>query len=40
MAIGNYGITRLVNTPLSEIQVYYSYSDSRDTVPSNDFIEF
>lgn len=39
MAIGNYGITRLVNTPLSEIQVYYSYSDSRDTVPSNDFIE-
>ncbi len=39
MAIGNYGITRLVNTPLSEIQVYYSYSDSRDAVPSNDFIE-
>ena len=39
MAIGNYGIKRLVNTPLTEIQVLYSYVNSRDSVPTNNFKE-
>lgn len=39
MAIGNYGIKRLINTPLSDIQVLYSYTGSRDAVPVNNFIQ-
>jgi hypothetical protein len=39
MAIGNYGIKRLVNTPLTEIQVLYSYVNNRDSVPANNFVE-
>jgi len=39
MAIGNYGTKRLVNTPLSEIEVLYSYTNTRDSVPVNNFKE-
>lgn len=39
MAIGNYGIKRLVNTPITDVQVLYSYTNSRDNVPVNNFIE-
>lgn len=37
MAIGNYGTKRLVNVPRSGIEILYSYSDSRNTAPVNDF---
>lgn len=37
MAIGNYGTKRLVNTPLSDIEVLYSYNSSRTVAPSNNF---
>ena len=38
MAIGNYGTKRLVNTPIEEIQMFYSYNDNRTTEPTNNFI--
>lgn len=39
MAIGNYGTKRLANTPLSDIQVLYSYNINRNVAPVNNFLE-
>lgn len=39
MAIGNYGTKRLANTPLSDIQVLYSYNINRNVAPINNFLE-
>jgi hypothetical protein len=38
MAIGNYGTKRLVNTSLNDIEVLYSYNNSRNTAPANNFL--
>ncbi len=37
MAIGNYGTKRLVNVPSNDVEILYSYSDSRNTEPTNTF---
>jgi hypothetical protein len=37
MAIGNYGTKRLVNVPTSSVEILYSYNDSRNSEPTNNF---
>ena len=37
MAVGNYGIKRLVNTPINDIDIEYTYAVSRDVPAVNNF---
>jgi hypothetical protein len=37
MAIGNYGTKRLVNVPINDIEILYTYAPNRSEPPVNDF---
>jgi hypothetical protein len=37
MAIGNYGTKRLVNVPINDIEILYTYAPTRSEAPVNDF---